>query len=399
MSSQPLVRRLLLNVLAVGVSLSVTLLLAEAAVRLLAPQQLIVPRPDIYIPADSLGWKHRPLVNTTVNTGERTVTFRTDSSGFRIGKSGRRDTPRRVLLIGDSFMAAMQVEYEQSLAGLLDASLSTLDVSASVDNSGVAAWDPPQYLIQLRRSLNARRYDIVVVCSFLGNDIVPHFRRYIPPLQPEEVHNFRWPRSIRSREIIDAWLYPLNDVLKRHSHLFVLVKARLRSVRMRAGLTAEFLPTEVLRRDSSAGRWDTTAAIFREMSAAADSHHIPMRLFLIPSSYQVDSSELRTYLAGFKISPSDVDVNQPNRLLGSRLQAVGLRFVDVTDSLRAAKARGGRMYGAVDAHFSPDGHKILAAAVLPQVLDVLSGRDCDGTQGAHRCARRPLSRNRAPSHF
>jgi lysophospholipase L1-like esterase len=384
MGNPSVVRRVLLNVAAATVSLGFALFVAEAAVRIFAPQQLIVPRSDMYVAADSLGWKHRPLVNTTVNTGERTVTFRTDSSGFRVARSGRRDTPRRVLLIGDSFMAALQVEYEQSLAGLLDASLAKLDVPASIDNAGVAGWDPPQYLIQLRRSLAARRYDLVVVCSFVGNDVVSRFTRRIPSRQPEEVHALRWPRSASPREIVYAWLYPINDFLKRRSHLYVLAKKQLRFARMRAGLTAEEPPRELLRRDSLAGRWDTTLVIFKEMASVAEANRVPIRFFLIPSAYQVDSTELYTLLKGFKVQPSEIDVNQPNRLMGSRLAGAGLQFTDLTDALRAGHQSGERMNGAVDAHFSPEGHKVVAGVVLPQIVALLSSESCPSVQQGRR---------------
>lgn len=388
------VRRVLLNATAAGLSLALALFLAETMVRMLAPQQLIIPRPDIYIAVDSLGWKHRPLVNTTVNTGERTVAFRTDSFGFRIARSGRRKTPRHVLLLGDSFMAAMQVEYEQSFAGLLDASLATLDTPASVDNAGVAGWDPPQYLIQLRRSLKARRYDLVVVCIYIGNDVVPRFVRRIPPLQPQEVHAFRWPRSASRAEVINAWLYPINDLLKRWSHSYILAKKQLRAVRMRAGLTAESLPRDILRRDSTSSRYDTTLVIIKEIAGIARAHGVPIQFFLLPSAYQVDSAELRTFLRGFNIQPSQIDVNQPNRMLGSRLAAARLPFTDVTDALRAARQSGKRTNGAVDAHLSPEGHSVVAQIALPQVLALLSDNSCAPTQqGSHDCRPKSLRRD------
>jgi hypothetical protein len=199
-------------------------------------------------------------------------------------------------------------------------------------------------------------------------------RRYFPPLQPEDVHAFRRPRSVTRNELVDAWLYPINDMLKRHSHFYILVKRQLRAVRMRVGLTAESLPRELLLRDSAAGRWDTTTAMFREMAVVAQSHGVPIRFFLIPSSYQVNPAELRTFLNGFGIDSSEVDVNQPNSLLATRLAASGIKFADAIEALRAADRAGLKLYGSVDAHLSPDGHKVLTAVVLPQLLDMLTAQ-------------------------
>jgi hypothetical protein len=96
---------------------------AEVGVRIAAPQQLILIRPDLWEPADTVGWLRRSNVDARVNTGEGTVRLITDHDGFRVGEERRR-TGVPVLLLGDSFMEALQVDHEQSLAGLLDISLS-----------------------------------------------------------------------------------------------------------------------------------------------------------------------------------------------------------------------------------------------------------------------------------
>src|SRR5437879_3707351 len=119
-----------------------------ALLRRVWPQQLAIKRPDICQAVETLGWAHRPNVNTTINTGERTVRVITDRDGLRVGLRGRVEGKRHVLLLGDSFMEALQVEYEQSVAGLLEARLtSRLGEPVAVRNGGVGGWDPPQYLM------------------------------------------------------------------------------------------------------------------------------------------------------------------------------------------------------------------------------------------------------------
>ena len=146
------------NLLIAGMALGVALGLAELVVRWLAPQQLVLERPDVWQAIDSLGWAHRPGLNTTINTGERTVRLMTDRDGFRVGQAGRVAGKKRILLLGDSFVEAMQVEYEQSFAGLLEARLAQrFKYAVAVRNTGVAGWDPPQYLIQARRTLDRDR--------------------------------------------------------------------------------------------------------------------------------------------------------------------------------------------------------------------------------------------------
>src|SRR4051812_13500318 len=103
--------RIIANIGLFSIAICIALVGAELAVRLLVPQQLILKRTDIWQPADTLGWTHLPNVNTTVNTGERAVHFRTDADGYRVARAGRRESANRtVLLLGDSFMEALQVE-------------------------------------------------------------------------------------------------------------------------------------------------------------------------------------------------------------------------------------------------------------------------------------------------
>jgi len=60
----------------------------ELCVRLLAPQQLISFRPDIYVPEAGRGWHLAANLNTTIKTGEGEVHLYKDTNGHRIGVSG-----------------------------------------------------------------------------------------------------------------------------------------------------------------------------------------------------------------------------------------------------------------------------------------------------------------------
>src|SRR5213593_2383758 len=146
------------------VSLGVACALGELLVRLVAPQQLILTHPEIWQPVDTLGWAHRPHVNTTINRGEGTVRVITDRDGYRVGRGARVEARRRILLLGDSYMEALQVEYEQSFAGLLEARLAErLGEPDAIRNPGVSGWDPSQYLIEARRDIGREPFDLVLV--------------------------------------------------------------------------------------------------------------------------------------------------------------------------------------------------------------------------------------------
>ena len=358
-----------LNLLIAGMALGVALGLAELVVRWLAPQQLVLERPDVWQAVDSLGWVHRPGLNTTINTGERTVRLITDRDGFRVGQAGRVAGKKRILLLGDSFVEAMQVEYEQSFAGLLEARLAQrFKYAVAVRNTGVAGWDPPQYLIQARRTLDRDRPDLVVVAVYLGNDVVLKRIEYYPPRAPTEVHPLRLPRRLSGRELIDALLYPVNDFLKVRSHLFIFFKTRLNVVLTRLGLTAEEFPVALLRKEAGSPRWSTTARILSDIRDLARAHGAPTLFVLIPAPYQVDTSEFHRALKGFRIDPGAVDLAQPNRLLTTAMSAHHLDVFDVLPDFRRAERAGTHLYGDVDLHLSPAGNDLLERLLEPVVV-------------------------------
>ena len=347
---------------------SIACAVAEFAVRMVAPQQLVLVRPDIWMPVDTLGWTKRPNVKTSVNTGDRTISLFTDSLGQRVGPHGPRAAAKHVLLLGDSFMEALSVEHEESIAGQLESRLSALaGEPVRVDNTGVGGWDPSQYLLQASRSLGRERYDLVLVAVYLGNDIAHSRTTYFPPRELLGDTRLRWPRQLAWREVVEAVFYPLNQFLEERSHLFVLAKTRLSTLRMRLGLSRLYFPTEHLRSERSSSRWDTTASILADIAAAASRIGVPTAFVFIPSNFQVHREIMDAYVAGFGLDTTTIDLEQPNDLLSERLVARGLSVYDPLPHLQSLGGRKGYLFGAVDTHLNAAGHREIAAWLAPQL--------------------------------
>lgn len=373
------VRRLRLRLalaalLVLGISCIVALFLAEGVVRLAAPQQLIQIRPDLWEPVDSLGWNRRPNANLRINTGERTVTVMSDSAGFRVGRAGRRDAPTRILLLGDSFIEALQVDHEQSIAHLLERPLAdSLGRPVVVRNAGINGWNPNHYLIRTRQALARETFALVIVAVFVGNDAVAYRFDQIEPRTPVERHEFRLPRQASWGELVDAFLAPINDALEVRSQLYVLLKNQLSTLRMRMGMTADYLPLEYQRAEAGSERWRNTARIAHDIERVAEAASgTPVLFVLIPERFQVYSDDFARYLRGFGIDSTAVDVEQPSRLLLEAFRAESLHVVDALPAMRRVAASSTeRLYGRVDQHLSPAGHRAVTDIVLPPTLALL----------------------------
>lgn len=357
-----------------AISSVVAILLAEVAVQLMAPQQLIEMRPDVWEPIDGVGYLRRPGVIASINTGERSVTIRTDRERYRVGAAGRVEAETQILLLGDSFMEALQVEHEQTTAARIEAGLATrLGRHVAVRNAGVSGWSPNHYLIRGRELLATDRFALTVVAIFVGNDAVTKRVPHFSPRPPTERHEFRWPRSFARREVIDALIAPLNDALEVRSHLFILLKNTFATLRMRMGLTADYLPLEYRRTEATSVRWSTTAGVSLELAEFAKSRGTPTLFVLIPERFQVYPDEFDRYVKGFAVDPVLLDVDQPSVLLRLAFEAAGLRVVDALPALRAVAAQGGpRLYGSVDQHLSPEGHEALAKVIIDAALPLIA---------------------------
>ena len=370
--ARAILRGVLLNGALLTFSLLLAVFAAEFALRLVAPQQLIQIRPDLWQPADTVGWMHRPNVTTTINTGEGPATVHTDRDGFRVGEAGRIEQGMPVLLIGDSFMEALQVEYEQSFAGLTQERLPALiGRGIAVRNAGIDGWSPSQYLLRARSVLPREEFGLVVVSLFLGNDVQPRRQDYIPPREAVERHSFRFPRGLGRDELESALLRPVNDALEVRSHLYTFVKNRLQTLRMRAGFSPLYMPQEFLKSEAESGRWEVIADIAADIEAAAAERGARTIFVLVPAPFQVDSARFDQYVTGFDVDPATVDLEQPTRLVTRELEERGLRFVDLLPAFRQAQRSGVRLYGTVDPHLTAAGHDAMADAVLPEAARLL----------------------------
>lgn len=378
-------RPIAINLALASASLGVALLLAEGAVRWVAPQQLILIRPDLWEPADTVGWLHRPNVDIRINTGEGTVSVYTDAEGFRVGSAGPVHADFRVLLLGDSFVEALQVEYEESLGGLLEASLPTLvGAPVAVRNAGVGGWDPDQYVLRARSLLARDRYDLVLTAVYLGNDVIARRRAYLPPREPVARHRFRIPRGLSRTALTSSILMPANDFLEVRSHLFLFFKNRLQSLRMRLGLYPLDFPPQYMKSAAGAPIWEITAGLLEEIGTLAEHHGVPALFVLIPAPFQVDSASLGQYVRGFGLDPSAIDIDLPNRELGTRLADREVRYYDALAAFRAAHEDGQRLYGTVDPHLTREGNELLASLLTPLVAAQLQGDGRETTAGRPR---------------
>ena len=142
-------------------------LFAELAVRMIAPQKLSI-------------WAHTSdgLVVLRANVrGHRTrqgKLFETNSMGLRgpDHATEKQAGVYRILLMGDSFMEAAQVEWDDSLAKLLERRLANGSKRpVEVITAGVSGWTTDDYLTYFRLYGAKFSPDLILISMTLHNDV------------------------------------------------------------------------------------------------------------------------------------------------------------------------------------------------------------------------------------
>jgi len=347
----------------------------EMALRLFNPQQLITDV-NIFVPDTSgLGIRLAPNLDKTINTGEGNARLITDDKGYRISGDTQASSDINILALGDSFLLALQVDYEETMTAILEKELSTaLDKSSRIVNTGVGAYSPNHYLILAKNELKSNNYDMVLVFVYLGNDIIESVDSSFPPIT-RTTREFRVPKNLSKPELVDALLYPINDILEKKSHLFVLLKNQISNYLAKIGLTARYFPDNLLISSSESDRWKISADVLSSIEYEASKYNIPVIYILIPSPYQIDVDQLTWAKESFGIKDEEIDLAQPSRRLSMEMKARKLNVIDLYEPLRNAYLEKNlRPYGNVDSHLSKDGHKFIANYVLSPILSILMGQ-------------------------
>lgn len=120
------------------------------------------------------GYTMRPGICVRLKSSEFDEVLRTNSRGNVGPEVPETKAPgeRRVVILGDSYTAGGQVPYEQSFAALLAAKLEQRGIrNVRVVPAASGGWSTLNEAGYLRANLTWLQPDVVIVASFLGNDV------------------------------------------------------------------------------------------------------------------------------------------------------------------------------------------------------------------------------------
>lgn len=346
------------KVIVLAGALLFALLAAEVLVRCLSPQQLGFEFVD--------GAYRSP----TEFTRDMTV----NSRGFHDRKHSA-PTPgvRRVVLVGDSYVAALSVPVEQTVGQRLEAHLNA-DAGAApaweVIALGREGWGQRKQLTTLQSYGPSLRPDVVVSLFVPFNDVRNNSEalQEVGRLQSERMSRFRpgWtsmPASSAPGLLLES--SALNRLLS-----YWLATARARSDDAEIPVDYHVYAAEP---DAEWERaWESTQALLLETRAFAKSLGAGYLLACASTPHGVLGAEegLRFIQRSYPSMRGGAwDLDLPARRLALFCEENEIPFVDLEPDFRAETGRGSRLHWPYEGHWNVEGNDLAARLLADVILD------------------------------
>lgn len=357
--------RWLANMVVLAASVAIAMVLTEAGLRVFYPQPLGVWHHD----ANGLAL-HWPGLVTYLPQFGRSVSF--NSVGMR-DREHRVENPAgvfRVLVLGDSFMEALQVPFEASFPSVLERRLEAgAGRPVEIINASVSGWGTDDELQYLATYGMRWRPDLIVVAMTLHNDISDNARQRFHTVRNGAL--IAEPRDAVSP--LGYALVQLKGFLATRSHAYQLV-TRVRRAREMA-VEEQHLNSHVVslfRQETDealAGSLRLTSLLLERIRVVAGAEASRVVLVLLPLGVQVSDATFAQFARRVTGTASGLQLDRPQRVLGRLADDLDIPVIDLLPGFRAWTSSGGSgLYMQQDGHWNERGHRLAAEIVAREMI-------------------------------
>jgi len=287
----------------------------------------------------------------------------------------------RILLLGDSFIEALQVRREQSLGRQLAARLGP---ASEVVSAGVSGYGTASEFMFLEHEGWRYDPDLVMLAFYPGNDVKNNSPTLEDALRPRyqsdgtllrvegsdgdtasasHARKGWWERSQAFR--YTRQLVLLHPGVAGPLHTLGLLKIEgPRRAPERNGVPIDY---EVFRPEVDPewqDAWEHTFRLLGDMSESVRKRGKRFAVIIVPSRYQIYPVRWAEALAAHPAMQKEVwDVDMPVRRMVAWCETRGIACVDLTSTFRLAAAEATPLYFHYDGHWTAAGHELAARAV------------------------------------
>lgn len=373
-----LLKRLLL--LAFGLGLGI--LLAEAVLRVVGLASPSPYQPDLIcgsrLKPNYAGWQ----------TQEGRVFFQTNSAGFRDREHAvnKPADTLRVVVLGDSYCEALQVELEQTFWAVCQRELNACDPvpgkKIEVLNAGVSGYGTAQELLMLRHHLSQYDPDVVILAFLTGNDIRNNSRELetdlLKPFFIWQDEKLVLDDSFRQQPFFTSKWIRFKDKLITSSRLMTLlyrIKHRRETAPQSATAGAElglddFIyaePTQPVHREA----WQLTERVIEQMHKETQAKDATLVVVTLTNGIQIHPDRAKRDAFAAKLGVPDL--TYADRRVAEFAKQLGCKAITLVDRM-AAHAEQHQVYlhgfentQLGEGHWNVEGHR-LAGEILAAEL-------------------------------
>jgi lysophospholipase L1-like esterase len=335
----------------------------EAAMRYWGSSEAAPAFQGLFTDDPVIGYRLTPGARTRFETVEFSAQIDINSSGVRDGEEIGPKPPgeRRVVILGDSLVLSVQVDFHQTFGELLERRLNANagpGLRYRVINAGVQGYGPVEELLFFRTVARAFEPDVILTTLFVGNDAeeaVTSERRLSGEARPA------------AEALRDDLMTRLRRLVRRSMVLQVL---RLRVVAATDRIVPTLAPPEAPLQSYAAGaaapRIQRGVEITRRVVETIDSEAALVgartAVVLMPARFQVDDADFGRLRDTVSAAGGELDRDGANRRFEAALADLPLPRIDLLPALRE-KLPGPDLFYQETVHLTPRGHEVVAEAL------------------------------------
>ena len=388
------IQRWIKNIALILVSVTIAILICEAAVRLLGLGGTTLTRGMLHQYDPDAGWRCYPDLDAYyVLPDSFKVRVRSNSKGLRDSEKpfSKAQGVRRIVVLGDSFMWGYGVENEETFSAVLQ---ETIPGSETI-NFGVNGYGTVQELIRLETEGLKYKPDVTVL-TFVWNDLEDNFddKNGGRPIAVIEQDNSL---RIENRPVRKRWKSPIKQWFRHHSHLFRFVEYRveilkhmLKDYRRAGQLNIKVIEPGVAfaagNSSNMAGVKFSMIDIYDSPSKQIDQAWKVMHLLLdkmnqlatrdggrlvvvYAASIEAVNQEIFTKLSRKTVSDKRseaIDWDRPSKRLGEICKDLQIQYINLNPVFRRHN-QPSRLFLKRNPHWSAAGHRLAAETVAATI--------------------------------
>lgn len=335
--------------------------------------------------------------NTSLRAEYRTyVTI--NSQGLRDAEHAYKKRPgsTRVLVLGDSITAAIQVPLTDTFVKIVEEKLNEVfpERHFQVINAGVIGYGTANELLFFTGEGYKYQPDVVLLAFFTGNDIMDNIN---PPIfKLEDGDLIELPFQYPSSRLLAPWERPggflrkTRNFLYTHSRLYsvsieLLVYAAIQRWPPLVSWLVDAGMIEVTRPARNLGNihafwnpppeaWSITEALILELKRQAEGHDARLVVAILPDESEVDRERWQAILESYpELNKKQADVSQrATDLVEGFLEEHDIEYIPCAPTLRDyVQDSEIPLYYRYDGHLTPAGHRAVGQCISDYFIERL----------------------------